>query len=376
MGLRVNTAVWLEQYQRWQIKVRKDGVRRTFTCPIPGYKGQRECQKKADEWLDEGIISGNTKVTKLFGKWIEELKISTSKSHWLQYERYGTNYILPKIGCKKIGSLSCQDLQDVLIYAHKNGNDKSGLAAKTLQNIRACLVAFMKYARKNQSSKLYPEGLYIPSTAKKSHKDTMQPKDLKTLFSAFQTLKYGKPIDEWYIFAFRFAVVTGLRPGELLALQNSNINLRTRVCNVKGSVNVYGEHTEGKNKNAIRSFVLPQIAVDILKEQRAMLKKTGMISNYVFPGLDGQCSKQSIYSKHWIRYRDANGMGKLSPYELRHTFFSINKSLPVEMVKIIGGHSDSFDTFGTYGHQLNSDAKNAAQLVDKEINKVLKPKRG
>lgn len=27
MGKRVNTAVWLEKQQRWQIKVQKDGVR-------------------------------------------------------------------------------------------------------------------------------------------------------------------------------------------------------------------------------------------------------------------------------------------------------------------------------------------------------------
>lgn len=30
MGKRVNTAVWLEKQQRWQIKVQKDGVRKTF----------------------------------------------------------------------------------------------------------------------------------------------------------------------------------------------------------------------------------------------------------------------------------------------------------------------------------------------------------
>ena len=57
MGLRTNTVVWLPNQNRWQIKVQKDGVRRTFTSTKPGRTGQREANRKADVWLDEGISS-------------------------------------------------------------------------------------------------------------------------------------------------------------------------------------------------------------------------------------------------------------------------------------------------------------------------------
>ena len=39
MGKRTNTAVWLDKYGRWQIKVQKDGQRRTFTSSKPGRTG-------------------------------------------------------------------------------------------------------------------------------------------------------------------------------------------------------------------------------------------------------------------------------------------------------------------------------------------------
>lgn len=61
MGRRTNTAVWLPNQNRWQIKVQKDGVRKTFTSAKPGRTGQREANRKADAWLDEGII--NTRIT-------------------------------------------------------------------------------------------------------------------------------------------------------------------------------------------------------------------------------------------------------------------------------------------------------------------------
>lgn len=53
MGRRTNTAVWLPNQNRWQIKVQKDGVRKTFTSAKPGRTGQREANRKADLWLDE-----------------------------------------------------------------------------------------------------------------------------------------------------------------------------------------------------------------------------------------------------------------------------------------------------------------------------------
>ncbi len=39
-----------------------------------------------------------------------------------------------------------------------------------------------------------------------------------------------------------------------------------------------------------------------------------------------------------------NGITVVTPYELRHTFVSIAKSLPAGMVKSIVGHSESMDT--------------------------------
>lgn len=47
MGRRTNTAQWLPNQKRWQIKVQKDGQRRTFTSAKPGRTGQREANRKA-----------------------------------------------------------------------------------------------------------------------------------------------------------------------------------------------------------------------------------------------------------------------------------------------------------------------------------------
>lgn len=367
---RTNTAVWCEKEKYWRIRVQRDGTRRSFYSSVPGRTGQRECNAKADAWVKDGIVSASIKVEKLYDTWIEELKVRTGKSHWTLYQGFGSNYVKPCIGKKKLEIINEQHLQDVILYAHKIGNKGNGLAYKTLKGIRDCLVAFIKYARKCKATTLLPENLTIPTTAAKSKRDTLQPGDLKILFSCDKTLENKKAVDEWFIHAFRYEVVTGMRPGEMCGLMETD--LQENICMINRAINVHGEVTSGKNENALRSYFIPRLGLEILEDQKAMLKKEGVISPYIFPAPDCDHFNQQTYYKHWVRFRDYNGISKRTPYELRHTFFSANKKVPVELLKSMGGHGKDFDTQGTYGHVLEGEARQTALLVDKTFRKLLK----
>ena len=54
--LRINEAAWLEKSGRWSIKVQRDGERKQFTSSKPGRKGKLEAERKADEWLEKGVV--------------------------------------------------------------------------------------------------------------------------------------------------------------------------------------------------------------------------------------------------------------------------------------------------------------------------------
>ena len=55
-----NTTVWSESRNHWQINVQKDGIRKTFTSSLPGHAGQKECNEKADAWLDDNITDNKS----------------------------------------------------------------------------------------------------------------------------------------------------------------------------------------------------------------------------------------------------------------------------------------------------------------------------
>lgn len=371
MATRVSRPRWLEKYKRWQWKVYKDGTPRTFTDPTPGKEGYNRCEKKGKAWRDGSIVNPSIKVSKLFSQWIEELKdAGKSKSHWQQYDYFGRCYIVVRKGNKKVSSLTEQDLQDIILYAFKTPAKGRVLSEKTLKNLRMCIKSFIKYARKCQTTKLAPEDLYIPSGAKESERTSLQPYEIKKLFTSTKTTFRGKEVDDWYIHSYRFATMLGLRPGEICALEWRNIVGRR--CTLRKSINALGEITDGKTKHARRSYIMPLSAVAILAEQRAMLKAVGVVSPYVFPRETGEITPQRVRVRRWAKYAAHNGITGKILYEMRHTFFSVTKALPAELIKPIGGHGKSFDGAGTYGHELEGDAILAADMIDQAYSEIIK----
>lgn len=182
----------------------------------------------------------------------------------------GEAWVKPRIGHKKISSLTEQDLQDVINAAARSGiRDKSrGLSKKSLENIRAELKAFLKFCRKAKVTTMYPEDLTVPAGARRSEKTVAQPKHLDILFSSEVTTYRGKLICDPLVNAYRLAVTTGLRPGELLGLEWADIE-GNRVY-VRRSINVFSEQTQGKNENAVRAFTMIPEALQVIEAQRPL----------------------------------------------------------------------------------------------------------
>lgn len=182
-------------------------------------------------------------------------------------------------------------------------------------------------------------------------------------------------IEDWYIHAYRIAVILGLRPGELAHIQDKR-DIKGKRCYLRGALNVHGEFTQGKNENAIRNYVLPELALREIEAQRQMLKNAGILSPYLFPGRDGEHMVYRTYSENWKRYRDFHGLSPRTLYEMRHTYFAINKNSPVELLKIMAGHSENFNSFDFYGGELEDDSQQLAYMIDNAVRAILSDNSG
>ena len=362
--MRKSEAAWIEKAGRWQINVQMDGTRRTFTSSTPGRKGKIEAERKADKWIENGISGESTKCGVLLDRYFSHVKASTSKANYRPIYFHIETHIRPIIGSMKIGRVTENTLQDVIDAAYNKG-----LAKRTLKNIKSTLLAFMKYCRREKVTTLHPEDLIIPNGARRSTKTVAEPEDLRILFASDLTTWRGSVRPDRYIHAYRLLVLTGLRLGELLGLRWQDVKKNKIV--VKQAVNDEREVTQGKNENARRTIVLTGLALAEIDAQRVLLRQEGIISEYVFPALTARYTQQDTFRSYWNRYRDYNGIKKLTPYEMRHTFVSVNKEMPEGLKQLVVGHSRDMDTEGTYGHAMQGDLATAAEYSDAAFRKIL-----
>lgn len=382
MSKRVNTAIWDAKYKRWKINVQKNGQRRTFYSSIAGIKGRREANAKADAWLDDGIIIRKKTVATLWPEYIEyyTTNVSASTSTIQRLEVDGSNYIVPVIGIKIIDTITNEQLQRLVNLVHHQGSQKKEirqrrprslpLSKKSIQNLINTINLFFRWCRSENYTTLTPD-LLVPKTARKKEKSILQPQSLITIFNDDTTLFHGKRIFDDSIYAYRFQVSCGLRPGELAGIWIGDINPNTRELHLKRSLNTSGEITQGKNENAVRCIRLPALAMEAYHAQINLLKSNGVKLNFNTPLF--QISSQHTYYGHWTHYLESHDLPHVSLYELRHTFVSIVKTLPEGRIRPIVGHSKNMDTYGTYAHILKGEIEETTKEIDRLFEKLLQP---
>lgn len=364
--MRTNEAIWIEKSNRWQINLQIDGERRTFTSSTPGKKGKAEAERKADKWEEERTQNENIRFPKFWEEFLLYTKEHTSTSNHDQLGYIGRIHFNPVIKHKKVRDITNQDWQKCVDNAYKRG-----LSKKTCQNIRGAATSFYRYAKKCRVPMIQPEDIDIPKNAPKKEKSILQPDDIKKLFTVDTVLDcYKREQPAFYIHAWRFLLVTGLRRGELCGLKNADIE--NNILHVKRSVNRFDEVTSGKTEAANRFMVLPQQAIKILADQSKMLKEHGVISPYAFPNQNGNMTRPTLLYDYWRTYCNQHEI-KCTLHEMRHTLISVAKSdVPPELLKQVVGHSKSMDTFGVYGHKVEGELERVANIFDNIFNTILK----
>ena len=117
-----------------------------------------------------------------------------------------------------MGDLTEQQLQAII-----NKGFAGGLSKKYLSNMCTDLTMFCKWLRLSKMSTLRPEELHVPKGARSKEKEILQPEDLRTLFEVDTTILDGKLIEDPYVNAYRFSVVTGLRPARKPAARTTTL---------------------------------------------------------------------------------------------------------------------------------------------------------
>ncbi len=334
-------------------------------------KTQAECKAKlsaamaATRGIDVSRADEYTVATWL-RSWYEiyakpNIRISTANRYQLMVEQY----TIPRIGSIKLTKLTSRDLQklykDLMENGRidrKSGHGNPGLSSTTVRSLHLMLHSALERAVKERLILRNPTEDCIAPKAQKIEMQILPPEHIKDYLEAADR--------RGLLPMFYLELVSGLRKGELVALQWSDLDEANCTISVSKQASWDTEHqlilSRPKTGNSIREVSIPQDAVELLKQEHAKHPS----NPWMFPsGRTGEMyHPDSVVTLHKRILKDA-GLEHIRFHDLRHTFatLALQNGVDVKTVSSMLGHYDAGFTLRTYTHVTRQMQQKAAEKM-------------
>ena len=130
--------------------------------------------------------------------------------------------------------------------------------------------------------------------------------------------------DRKYKLLTRFLVLSGLRIGELIALEKSDVDIAGRVIHVtKNRQAVTQETGLPKNSTSYRDVYMQDELASVCAEINQLIEMLGIKSKLFFPNADGDYLRHDAISKYFRENSEKILGRRVTPHMLRHTHVSL-----------------------------------------------------
>jgi integrase len=333
-------------------------------------KTRQEAARKLAEAIrdkDKGlpIATDRQTVEQYMQSWMEVMRAKIRPRTWKRYEQHLRVHILPTLGSIILTKLTAQHLQS--LYATKLAE---GLSQTTVRHMHMLLHKALDAAVRLEVVQRNVSDLVDPPSMAHPEMGVLSPEQARMLLTA----AVGERFEALYV----LAVTTGLRLGELLALQWDAIDLEHNSLQVRSSLYHTGHEfifTEPKTAKSRRRVQLPNVAAEALRKHREGLLAECLAlgaawqTDYdlVFPStIGGPMDPSHMVRREFARLLRKAGVPRIRFHDLRHTAATLlfAQGINPKVVSELLGHSDIAITLSLYGHVTPPMQKEAADTMD------------
>lgn len=304
--------------------------------------------------------------------WLKEyVELNLSYNTWDNYRQVIRTHINPAMGKIRLSSLSPDFLQKFI-----NDKHRAGFARQTLTIFHSLLNNALRQA-------VYPYRLimenpmqYVKLPRSERKKTTRQDLKIITLNQVQEILNFIGKDNSFYI-PFQIGFHTGMRRGEVCALEWDRVDLKNGVIEVDQAMTREGKDWvigPPKSSSSFRKFKIGPTLINILKEHKLRQKKnkirygehyrknkllyrTSRYDKFVKEG-DFVCTKENgeVVTPNSIKWSCSNIKNKLGIdfgfHSLRHTHATLllERGAPIKDVQKKLGHARASITIDTYLH--------------------------
>ncbi len=312
-------------------------------------ESKKEAEQKANEYMSNirnGLIADfeNVTLSELMHSWLFDFLHNSSKikpSTFQRYESIYRNYIKnSSIAGNKLIQIKTMQLQKFY-----NELFRKGYSYSQINTLNTVLKVFFNwcidndYILKNPCTKVILKGNKTDIINNKQRDvEILTEKEIKIL------KEYLNGTDFELLFLLDLA--TGLRQGELLALDWEHIDLKNKTITVERTVKEVYIYDDENNKhietifqtpktlNSFRKVSIPNTLVDILKKLK---NKKGLL----FKDINDNPLKGKNISTKWTKILKECNIQHKKFHSIRHTYASmlLKKGVDIETVAELMGHS-------------------------------------
>jgi integrase len=345
------------------------GRRRQKAKWVHGSKrdAQRVLNSLASE-VDSGRFVGTSAVTfdQLATRWLSQAEENLSPTTLRTYKSILSNWILPALGDRRIGSIQSSDLDDL----YRGLTKRVQLSASTVRQVHAIIRRAFRQAILWGWIAVNPATNATPPRQAKADLSPPNPNQVAELLHAAHAR------DPEVGNFLHIAATTGARRGEICAIRWRNIDTKLKTLTIESAiVEVRGGIQEQDTKtHSHRRLALDDDTLKVFESQRLIARGRAALIGaevsqdaYVFsrePSGSIAWTPTSM-TKHFVALRNSLGYDNMRLHDLRHFAATrlIAEGVPVRTVSGRLGHANPSTTLSVYSHFVEASDQDAAGIM-------------
>lgn len=367
--MRTGENIYKRKDGRWEARYRKG--RDEHGKIIYGYcygKTYSEAKAKSEKFRakSENILmtAQPTQVRPIFGEicnaWLQVNQLRFKKSTFVKYQTAIQNHILPKLGTLRISQITTETINKFCSYLIFTCN----LAPKTTQDILVLVHTILEYGIKQYPGPYTKVEFYYPPKKRQ---------EMRVLSKA----EYNK-LSEYLLtdlcpckLGVLLALKTGIRIGELCALQWRHVNLQEKTIKIASTMQRLCQNdlaTPHKTAVIVDSpkTISSVRTIPICESVQILFHKLNPHNPnaYILTGTD-HFMEPRLLQYHFQRYTASCNLQDVTFHTLRHTFATrcVEVDFEIKSLSEILGHASTSITLNRYVHcSMDLKRKNIEKL--------------
>lgn len=321
-------------------------------------------------------LDERTRLATYCQDWMKQLEARNHRPSTLQrYRELATLHILPTLGRVPLAKLTVSHLEHLYVAIQRPHEDGKGVMRPALSSSTAHRVHSLLHTMLGEA---VHAGLIERNVADIAHapKDREYQPQLWTMAETRLFLEAARHHRDGPLFLL--IALTGMRLGEALGLHWADVDMDTRAVAARLALDRYQTLRPPKTKAGRRRIELPDIAISVLRAQRAQQLRERLavgaawqggeelLGGFVFTDALGQHLKGNTTLRRFQRFTRRHKLPQLKIHELRHLQASILLAAGInpKTVQERLGHTKVQLTLDTYSHLMSTLQREAADVLD------------